>query len=57
MQRFLYLKGPFLSNPWCTLLWQAFQAERFYAAGLWPTIDHTWGQRVIEGCFADWQSE
>ena len=57
MQRFVYLRGPFLSNPWCTLLWQAFQAERFYAAGLWPTIDHTWVERVLDHCFADWQSE
>ena len=55
MQSFLYLKGPFCLDAWAALIWQAFQVERFFEAGIWHTVDHTWVERVLEMCFANWE--
>ena len=55
MQSFLYLSCKRDGNlP--ALIWQAFQVERFYEAGIWDTIDHTWVERVLELCFANWEN-
>ena len=53
MQSFLYLRGPFTRDFASALIWQAFQCERFYEAGILQCIDHTWVQRVFDRCLPE----
>lgn len=54
MQNFFYLRGPFDRQPIVSLLYAAFQVERFREAGIYPTADRDWPCRVIDCAIAHW---
>jgi hypothetical protein len=54
VQSFLYLRGPFSQQSIVSLLYAAFQVERFRDAGIYPTADREWPCRVIDIAIAHW---